>query len=235
MPRYKPLDNRDLPKEVFERKARNNHYMRQIYDYPWIILPHPTPEQFQELWREKCHPSTRVQLEIGCGSGGYLLQLAQDSPNDCFLGFELRYKRLVLAGKKVKNFNCTNVVLLKEKGEYLDDYFGKNSIDRIHVNFPDPWPKKTQRKHRLLNDNFFQKIAVLLRPAGQFLFKTDHQEYFQGVQECLQGFPQFQMMEQTTNLHESVYNEKNIETEFEKMFKFKANPTIGYMKIQICK
>ncbi|MBF0280745.1 MAG: tRNA (guanosine(46)-N7)-methyltransferase TrmB [SAR324 cluster bacterium] len=233
--RYRPPDYRDMPTEEFERKARHNNYMRQIYDFPRTIIPHPSFEKFEEFWKNRCSRSNKVHVEIGCGSGGYLIQLAQNFPNDCFAGFELRYKRLVLAAKKIEKFDCANVLLLKDKGEYLGDYFGENSIDRIHVNFPDPWSKKAQKKHRLLNHDFFQKISVLLRPEGQFLFKTDHQEYFQWVLDLLKNFPNFQTIEATTHLQQSSYYETNIQTEFEKMFQFKSNPNIGYLKIQIYK
>lgn len=233
MHRYRPPDNRTLAKEAFEKKARNNDYLKQIYHYPEWIIPHPTPATFQKIWQEKCATPTTVHVEIGCGSGGYLLALSQCFPEHRFLGLELRYKRLVLAAKKLKKFACHNVLLLQDKGEYLDEYFGEQSIDKIYVNFPDPWPKKAHRKKRLLTPDFFQKIALLLRPHGEFLCKTDHQEYFESVTELLNGRSQFQIVEHTRNLHQSDYQATNIETEFEKMFKFKTNPQIGYMKVRL--
>ena len=141
---------------------------------------------------------------------------------------------MVSSAKKLEAGNCKNVLLLKEKGEYLEEYLGKNSIDKLHVNFPDPWAKKSQKKHRLLNPDFFNKITTLLRSKGDFIFKTDHQEYFQTIIETLQTTPQFDIIEETTDLHRSPYNEANIETEFERLFKRKGNPAIGYLKAQLC-
>ena len=231
--RYRPPDNRDLPKETFERKVRNNDYIRRIYDFPDIILSHPTPEQFQEIRMRQCASTAVVQVEIGCGSGSYLLELSRCFPEHRFVGFELRYKRLVLAAKKIKKARCANILLLKDQGEYLVDYFGIDSIEKIHVNFPDPWSKRKQRKHRLLNADFLEKMTRLLRPGGEFLFKTDHQEYFQSVRTMLSDLAQYQLLEQTTDLQRSAYQTANIETEFEKLLKYKSNPKIAYLKAQI--
>ena len=228
--RYRPPDNRTLPKAIFEKKARTNDYLNQIYLYPEWILPHPTPTAFQKMWQEKCPASTLVHVEIGCGSGGYLLEMCQRFPKHFFVGMELRYKRLVLAAKKLKKFACPNVLLLKEKGEYLDEYFGAQSIDKIHVNFPDPWPKAAHRKHRLLQQSFFQKMQTLLRPHGEFCFKTDHQEYFASVSRLLHDLSTFEVVERTCDLSHSDYQATNIETEFEKMFKFKTNPPICHLR-----
>ena len=231
--RYHPPDNRDLPKEVFERKVRNNDYIRQIYHYPEIIIPHSTPEQFQKTWVRLCPANAVVHVEIGCGSGRYLLELSRSFPQHRFVGFELRYKRLVLAAKKIKKAQCSNILLLKAQGEYLADYFTQHSIDKIHINFPDPWCKIKQRKHRLLNADFLEKITPLQRHGGEFLFKTDHQEYFQTVRNMLTDFPQYQLLEQTTDLQQSPYQAGNIETEFEQLFKYKANPRIAYLKARL--
>lgn len=231
--RYRPPDNHDLPKAVFERKVKNNAYIQKIYDYPEIIIPHPTPEQIQKLLSQNDIPNTPLHVEIGCGAGQYIVELSSRFPTHFFVGFELRYKRLFLAGKKLKRRECSNVILLKDKGEYLAEYLGNRSIDTIHVNFPDPWAKEAQRKHRLLSESFFQTLECLLKPNGEFIFKTDHQEYFLSVEALLQNFPKFARIEYTRDLHNSPYNERNIETEFEKMFRHKVKTPIGHMKVKL--
>ena len=207
--------------------------MARVFDYPELLIPHPTPENFQQLWDSKKEnvpaSSGRVHLEIGCGSGRYLIEWAQENPQDSFIGLELRYKRLVLAAKKIEQLALPNILLMREKGEFVDEYLPHNSIDCIHINFPDPWSKKAHRKHRILSAEFLSRILPLFRSKGELRFKTDHLEYFETVTDIIQNFETYKIVEFSKNLHQSEYNAKNILTEFEMLFKSKGNPSIGYL------
>ena len=91
--------------------------MARVYDYPELLIPHPTPENFQQLWSSKIKTvsdtqSGKVHIEIGCGSGRYLIEWAQENPQDIFIGLELRYKRLVFAAKKIEQQNIHNIILM---------------------------------------------------------------------------------------------------------------------------
>ena len=207
--------------------------MARVYDYPELLIPHPTPENFQQLWDSKKEnvpaSSGRVHLEIGCGSGRYLIKWAQENPKDAFIGLELRYKRLVLAAKKIEQQTISNILLMREHGEFIDEYLPHNSIDCMHINFPDPWSKKSRRKHRILSTDFLSKMHPYFRSCGELRFKTDHLEYFETVTEILQKFENYKIVEHTTDLQQSNYIENNILTEFEMLFKSKGNPPIGYL------
>jgi len=208
--------------------------MARIYDYPELLIPHPTPENFQQLWDSKKRntpvASGKVHLEIGCGSGRYLIGWALVNPQDFFIGFELRYKRLVLAAKKMEQQNTHNILLMRERGEFLHEYMPNNSMNCMHINFPDPWSKKSRRKNRILSAEFLSVMLPLFRSNGELLFKTDHLEYFETVTEILQQLKTYKIVEHTSDLHNSEYNENNILTEFEMLFKSKGNPPIGYLK-----
>jgi len=207
--------------------------MARIYDYPELLIPHPTPEDFQQLWdskkRDNPDASGKVHLEIGCGSGLYLIGWALANPQDFFIGFELRYKRLVLAAKKMEQEDTHNILLMRERGEFLREYMQKNSMDCMHINFPDPWSKKSRRKNRILSAEFLSVMLPLFRSKGELLFKTDHLEYFETVTEILQQLKTYKIVAHTSDLHSSEYNENNILTEFEMLFKSKGNPPIGYL------
>ena len=232
--RFHPRNHRDENPEVFAQLARTNPYMARVYDYPELLIPHPTPENFQQLWDSKKEnvpaSSGRVHLEIGCGSGRYLIEWAQENPQDSFIGLELRYKRLVLAAKKIEQQTISNIILMREHGEFIDEYLPHNSIDCMHINFPDPWSKKAHRKHRILSAEFLSRILPLFRSKGELRFKTDHLEYFETVTDIIQNFETYKIVEFSKNLHQSEYNAKNILTEFEMLFKSKGNPPIGYLK-----
>ncbi len=237
--RYRPKNLRDKNPEVLNQLAKYNPYIARVYDYPELLLPHPTPENFRELWTRKNLDSFgdvlpgKVHIEIGCGSGQYLIRWAIENPHDFFIGLELRYKRLVLAAKKIHKQKIRNIILLRERGEFLDEYFTKNSIDCLHINFPDPWSKKAKRKHRILSTKFLTKIRPYFCSGGELRFKTDHLEYFTQVSQILKHLDSYSIDQHTGNLHKSVYNKENILTEFEMLFKSKEDPPIGYLKAKV--
>jgi tRNA (guanine-N7-)-methyltransferase len=232
--RFRPRNHRDENPEVFAQLVKINPYMARVYDYPELLIPHPTPQIFQHLWDSKKEnilaASGKVHLEIGCGSGRYLIEWALANPQDIFIGVELRYKRLVLAAKKMEHQNTHNILLMRERGEFLHEYMPNNSMDCMHINFPDPWSKKSRRKNRILSAEFLSVMLPLFRSNGELLFKTDHLEYFETVTEILQQLKTYKIVEHTSDLHNSEYNENNILTEFEMLFKSKGNPPIGYLK-----
>ena len=234
--RYRPKNLRNENPEVLNQLAKYNPYIARVYDYPELLIPHPTPENFRKLWTriDKDNlgdtSSSRVHIEIGCGSSRYLIRWAIENPQDFFIGLELRYKRLVLAAKKIHKQNIRNIILLRERGEFLDEYFTHKSIDCLHINFPDPWSKKAKRKHRILTTEFLTKIHPYFCSGGELRFKTDHLEYFKSVTQILKELDFYSIDQHTGDLHKSVYNNENILTEFEMLFKSKGDPPIGYLK-----
>ena len=235
--RFRPRNHRDDNPEVFAHLVKTNPYMARIYDYPELLIPHPSPDNFQQLWDSKKGnipaSSGKVHLEIGCGSGRYLIEWALKNPQDFFIGLELRYKRLVLAAKKMEEQNVPNILLLRERGEFLHEYLPNNSMDCMHINFPDPWSKKSRRKNRILSADFLTMVHPFFCSKGELLFKTDHLEYFETVTEILQQLKTYKIVEHTSDLHVSEYNEHNILTEFEMLFKSKGNPPIGFLRAEV--
>ena len=213
--------------------------MARVYDFPELLIPHPTPENFQQLWTNiiketsGAAPSRKIHLEIGCGSGRYLIEWAQENQQDAFIGLELRFKRLVLAAKKIERQNIRNILLMREHGEFIDEYLPHNSIDCLHINFPDPWSKKTRRKHRIFSADFLAKMHPFFRPKGELRFKTDHLEYFETITDILKEIDTYKIAEHTSDLHRSNYNENNILTEFEMLFKSKGNPPIAFLRAEV--
>ena len=209
---------------------KNNPYITRIYDYEEYLLPHPNKKEFDTIWQKKVQNSSKVHVEIGCGSGRYLMELARKYPHDTFLGFELRLKRLVLAAKNIKREKLENILLMRERGEYLDDYFDAGVIDVLHINFPDPWSKKGRRKHRIFSGSLLEMMYRLFSSNGEIFFKTDHHEYFNFTTEMIKNSNLFQIIDFTHDLHQSEYSDQNIKTEFELLFQSKGNPPIGFLR-----
>ena len=237
--RYRPTNLRDENPEVLNQLAKYNPYIARVYDYPELLLPHPSVDNFQEIWTRKFKYNLgdasirKIHVEIGCGSSRYLINWAIAHPQDFFIGLELRYKRLVLSAKKIQKHNIQNILLLRERGEFLNEYLTHRTINCLHINFPDPWSKKAKRKHRILSKEFLTKIHPYFCSGGELRFKTDHLEYFKTVTQIMNQLGFYSIEQYTENLHQSVFNSENILTEFEMLFKSKENPPIGYLRAKI--
>jgi len=237
--RYRPKNLRDENPELLNQLAKYNPYIARVYDYPELLLPHPRPENFQELWLRKNKNNLgdallgKFHIEIGCGSSRYLIKWALENSQDFFIGLELRYKRLVLAAKKIQKQKIQNILLLRERGEFLDEYLIHKSIGCLHINFPDPWSKKAKLKHRILSTEFLTKMHPYFCLGGELRFKTDHLEYFKTVTKILEQLEFYDIDQHTEDLHQSSYDNENILTEFELLFKSKGNPPIGYLRARV--
>ena len=168
-------------------------------------------------------------VDLGCGSGMFLQQFAALHPEMHCLGFELRFKRLVRAAEKYNHRGLTNIRLVRALAEEVGNWLEPASVNLLHVNFPDPWAKPRQRKHRLIQPGFVDQVHRLLKPQGRFVFKTDHQEYYLSSLEFLCQDSRFQVRAQTQDLHTtSIFN---LETEFERLFKGK-NTKVCYVELE---
>ncbi|MDT8448094.1 MAG: tRNA (guanosine(46)-N7)-methyltransferase TrmB [bacterium] len=208
--------------KIAAKDPRRNPYTQKILEYEdwiWLERPEHTPQLVEYLGR----PGPLV-LDLGCGSGNFLRESARISPEKRFIGFELRYKRLVLGARKFKKWGVENVRLAQARAEEIDQWFEEDQLDRVHVNFPDPWPKQRHRKNRLIQEPWLAKLKGRLKSSGEFMFKTDHQEYFTSVLELLKKTPHFEVVELSWDLHNSEYAEQNVLTEFEQLFRSKGMP-----------
>lgn len=173
-----------------------------------------------------------VICEFGSGSGKHAIELARGHPTAAVLGFELRFKRSVKTIEKAKKAGVENLFVLRTKAERFSEIVPKKSLNSVYVNFPDPWAKKRQRKHRLLSEAFFANLSLYLKADGAFYFKTDHREYFNSVTAILENSSQFRIDDFTHDLYSSPYLEGSIDTEFENLFFHQGLP-INYLRASL--
>jgi tRNA (guanine-N7-)-methyltransferase len=143
------------------------------------------------LWREVERPLcwarlfgrvAPVELEIGFGSGDYLVARAQQHPERDFVGIELEWEGVQRALRRIAGAGLTNVrVLLGDARPILWRAIAPESLARVYTLFPCPWPKKHHHKHRLLTQTHLQLINSRLQAGGECYLLTDHAEYFQWV------------------------------------------------------
>ncbi len=206
-----------------------NPYVSQLDDHKDIIrtIPVEGKPDFSDL----IHPIRPLIVDLGCGAGNFLRDYALFRPEYNFVGFELRFKRLVKGAIKLKKRNINNVNLIQARAEDIGLWFPDGCISEIYINFPDPWPKKRHRKHRLMTSDYLKTVYPLLVKGGHLVFKTDHEDYFHAVVALISQQTDFEMCEYSEDLHDSVYNESNIPTEFEMLFKGKGCP-VFYIKVK---
>ncbi len=158
-----------------------------------------------------------IRIEIGCGKGDFIVGTAAKEPNVNFLAIEKVSDVLMLAAEKVKRSELKNIRVCCVDAKELEEIFPEGSIDRIYLNFSDPWPKSRHEKRRLTYRSFLAIYKKILKKGGAIHFKTDNRGLFDF---SLEEFKEFGMrMEKLTfDLHNSEYMEGNVMTEYEKRF-----------------
>jgi len=160
----------------------------------------------------------RCFVELGSGSGGHLIELATRNPDTLCVGFELRYKRAFRTAEKAEKLGLKNLLVYRANASHLEHLFPERSLDRVYVNYPDPWAKKRWLKHRLLNENSVSLLTKLLKKGGALRYKTDHKDYFDDVVRSLRSNATFRITQETHDMFGNCDVSENITTEFEQLF-----------------
>jgi tRNA (guanine-N7-)-methyltransferase len=206
-----------------------NRYVDLIQTKPQVILNcgrHGRTAEAIATLRERESQFNGTYVEIGSGSGGHLIQQALANPDKLFVGFELRYKRLFRTAEKAEQLRISNILLLKQDAANLAEFFAEDSLGGVFILFPDPWEKRKWLKHRLLNEDFLKVLVNLMKADAILTYKTDHEQYFDETLQLIQGFPQVKIRLLSRNLHNEDKSLLNIESEFEKLFKYKGLPVM---------
>lgn len=172
-----------------------------------------------------------IHLEIGMGKGKFIIGLAKKNPNINYIGFE-KYDSVILqAVNKAEEEHLSNLKMMSADAANLLDYFESGEIDKIYLNFSDPWPKSRHAKRRLTSPNFLKLYEVVTKKPTEIEFKTDNRKLFEysltTFNEC-----GYKFVELSLDLHTDA-KEENFEivtTEYEDKFSSMGNP-IYYVKV----
>lgn len=164
-----------------------------------------------------------VELEVGCGNGAFVAELAKRKSGCDFLAVEVCTNVILTAMERVMEEGIPNVKFLNIAAEILPCYIPEGSIDRIYLNFSTPLPEAGREKQRLTSDRFLAIYKKLLKPGGEIIQKTDSEPFFD---YSLAKFQEngFAVKEVTRDLHNSPYAAENIVTEYEANFSAKGLP-----------
>lgn len=158
------------------------------------------PYAHQGHWRELMPQARELRVELGCGKGRFTQGTAAAEPDVLFIAIEMVPDAMVVAMERCVNAGLTNVFFVDANADQLPQFFAPGEVDRIYINFCDPWPRSNQKKRRLTHGNFLRQYRRVLRPAGQIHFKTDNDKLFAWSVEEIPQFG-FSLSEVTTDLH----------------------------------
>ncbi len=178
--------------------------------------------EFKGRWNEEFGNDNIIYVEIGCGKGRFITETAKANPNINFVAIERQISVVATAARKLREENISNLRFVKGDVKFLQDYFEKNEIKRLYINFCDPWPKKRWAKRRLTYRDFLNIYKELIGIEGEIHFKTDNRDLFEF---SLNEFADmdWRMSNITLDLHNSDF-EGNIMTEYEEKFSSKGMP-----------
>ena len=228
----KMINEKEIWKYFFEKPKKNyNKYMCEMLEFPeYLMYNNESVDSYRGKWSEFFQNDNNIYLEIGCGSGNFTVKNAQKFKDRNYIALELRFKRLVLAAKKSKKRNLNNILFVRKRAETILDFIGKNEITGVYVNFPDPW--EGEERKRVVSEDLFSRLDIILKTGGKLFFKTDHEQYYEDVLELVNNIDNYKVIYRTKDLHNSEKAEENIRTEFEEMFLSKHNMNIKYIEIE---
>lgn len=181
------------------------------------------PEQMKGKWAEVFQNDHPIHIEVGMGKGQFIIEMARRNPEVNYIGIEKYSSVLVRAVEKLEDFEQDNLRLIRMDAENIEEVFDKDEVDRIYLNFSDPWPKDRHAKRRLTSTRFLERYDNILTPEGRVMFKTDNKDLFDVSLEQVEEAGWI-LENHTYDLHHSEYNEGNVMTEYEEKFSAKGNP-----------
>ena len=137
------------------------------------------PETRKGIWKELMPAASALWVEVGCGKGKFTAETAAANPDVLLIAVERCREAMVVAMEKAKAMGLTNVFFIDMDVEKIEEIFAAGEIDRLFINFPDPWPRKKNAKRRLTHRGFLDKYCRVVKAGGEIHFKTDNAPLFE--------------------------------------------------------
>lgn len=193
---------------------------------PLVILE---PEGLKGRWRESFGNDHPLHVEIGMGKGKFLYEMAGINPGINYIGIEKYSSVLLRALQRMDEKPLPNLLFIRMDAENVEKVFGEGEVDRIYLNFSDPWPKERHAKRRLPSREFLKRYDKFLKREGVLEFKTDNRGLFDFALEELSPAG-WKAVKVAFDLHnDKEMAEGNIMTEYEEKFSSKGNPIYKYI------
>lgn len=201
--------------------ASNRNAAAPVYDLPSIL---------DRIDPAALFPATQpLEVELGSGDGSFLVSYARAHPERNFIGVERLLGRLRKLARKGHQAGLQNLRAIRIESAYFLEYLlPRHSVSALHIYFPDPWPKRKHRRHRLINERFPLLASQALEPAGKVWLRTDDADYFAQMLAVFAASPLFQPVSTPSELSTVV-------TDFERGFSAKGISTLsaGYSRVPL--
>lgn len=210
-------------------RLRNITGSREVIAESSYVVSESILEQCPGTWKEIFGNENPIRIEVGMGKGRFIYTLAKNNPDVNYVGIEKYSSVLLRAIQKMEEEELPNLKFIRMDAEDIDKVFGKGEVDRIYLNFSDPWPKDRHAKRRLPSRQFLARYDVILKKDGLLEFKTDNKDLFDFAVEELE--PAGWKAEVITyDLHkDEKLMEGNVMTEYEEKFSAMGNPIYKYI------
>lgn len=206
----------------------NNPYWAKIRALQGVVFTDNETERNAAQWRSHFSdlppsPHRELHVEIGCNAGHVLVEWAQSHPEKAFIGIDWKFKPIFRAVEKGQKRNLKNLIFLRAHAERLNSIFGPQEVDSLFLFFPDPWPKKSHWKNRLVTAERLRQIVRIMKPNGVFHIKTDHPGYFEWILKAVEEVSDtWKVLEINRDLHQDHPSPWTLQlpevTLFEKIF-----------------
>jgi len=210
-------------------RLRNVTGSREMIAESQYVIPEEEMFELPRKWADIFENNNPIHVEIGMGKGQFIHTLAKLNPDINYVGVEKYSTVLLRAVQKMEQEELPNLVFLRMDAEDVDKVFGEGEVDKIYLNFSDPWPKDRHAKRRLPSGAFLARYDKILKKDGRLEFKTDNRDLFDFAVEELEpaGWKADVI---TYDLHaDEKLMEGNVMTEYEEKFSSMGNPICKYI------
>ena len=188
------------------------------------------PEKKKGLWKKEVFGNDRpIHIEIGMGKGRFIMDMAALHPDINYIGIEKYSSVLLRAIQKQEELQLPNVIFIRMDAEVITEVFAPAEVDKIYLNFSDPWPKDRHAKRRLPSREFLGRYDKIMKADGVVEFKTDNRDLFRFALDEVE--PAGWTLDAVTyDLHnDEVMNQGNVMTEYEEKCSSQGNPIYKYI------
>ena len=210
--------------------------LRNIPGAREFVAAHPLvitePQEISGFWRDIFGNNNPIHIEIGMGKGRFIIDMAERYPDINYIGID-RYESVMIKAlqklEKMGDRAPDNLRFIRMDAADLEDFFKEKEIERIYLNFSDPWPKERHSKRRLQSKEYLQRYDKVLSDEGHIEFKTDNSALFEFAVKELDG-SNWKLKYISRDLHgDAAEMENNVMTEYEEKFSAKGQKICKYV------